>query len=114
VVVLLGVAGYFIYTRVAQPTDASGGKAVDAVGRAIPVAAAPARRGDMEIFLNGLGSVTPLNTVTIRTRVDGQLMKVAFIEGRNVREGQPLFEIDPRPRRAPRAARLSRCSLRSS
>jgi multidrug efflux system membrane fusion protein len=63
----------------------------------IPVVGARVRRGDMEIHLSGLGTVTPLNTVTVRSRVDGELVNVAFREGETVREGDLLVEIDPRP-----------------
>jgi membrane fusion protein, multidrug efflux system len=65
--------------------------------RAIPVVAVAARQGDMDIYLTGLGSVTALNTVTIRTRVDGQILKVAFAEGQMVQEGDVLAELDARP-----------------
>ncbi len=65
--------------------------------RRVPVAAVPARKGDMPVYLNGLGSVIPYQTVLVRTRVDGQLMKVLFREGQIVRAGDVLAEIDPRP-----------------
>lgn len=65
--------------------------------RAIPVVAATARTRDMPVVLTGLGTVTPLNAATVRSRVDGQVARVVFREGQNVAEGQLLAEIDPRP-----------------
>lgn len=66
-------------------------------GRPVPVVAVPARQGDMPVNLTGLGTVTALNTVTVKSRVDGQLVRVAFTEGQMVRPGELLAEIDPRP-----------------
>jgi multidrug efflux system membrane fusion protein len=63
----------------------------------IPVVTAPVRQGDMEMHLNGLGTVTAFNTVTLRCRVDGELIKVLFTEGQMVQQGELLAEIDPRP-----------------
>ena len=59
--------------------------------------AAKARKGDIAVYITGLGSVIPINTVTVKSRVDGQLMKVLYHEGDLVHEGDLMVEIDPRP-----------------
>ena len=65
--------------------------------RNVPVVTAPARTMDVGVQLEGLGTVTPVATVTVRSRIDGQLMKVLFREGQMVNSGDLLAEIDPRP-----------------
>jgi len=65
--------------------------------RAVSVVTAAARIGDLPVYLTGLGTVTALNTVTVRSRVDGELATVAFREGQIVGKGELLAEIDPRP-----------------
>lgn len=75
-----------------------GGKqAAIPAGHPVPVAVAQARKGDMAVRLTGLGTVTALNSVTLKSRVDGQLVRVNFTEGQMVKEGTLLAEIDPRP-----------------
>ena len=69
----------------------------NAVPPAMPVVVATARTGNMPIYLTGLGSVTALNTVTVRSRVDGELFNVTVREGQMVTAGQLIAEIDPRP-----------------
>src|SRR6266851_4611261 len=63
----------------------------------VPVVTTATKQGNMSIYLTGLGSVTAFNTVTVRPRVDGQVVNVAFQEGQIVRQGNLLAEIDPRP-----------------
>jgi len=62
-----------------------------------PVVAAVAHQGDIGVYITGLGAVTPLATISVKTRVDGQLVKVSYAEGALVRKGDALAEIDPRP-----------------
>ena len=65
--------------------------------RPVPVVTEVARTGDLPVYLLGLGTVTPRHSVTVRSRVDGQLLRVAFKEGQMVQAGDLLAEIDPRP-----------------
>lgn len=72
----------------------------NAVVKEIAVDFAPATRIDVPIYRRGLGTVQAFYTVTVTARVDGQLQQVAFTEGQNVRKGDLLAQIDPRPTRA--------------
>jgi membrane fusion protein, multidrug efflux system len=80
--------------------DSKQQKAQAAGPRAVSVATAPVQRQDVPVYLTGLGAVTAFNTANIKSRVDGQIMKVNVQEGQNVREGELLIEIDPRPYQA--------------
>src|SRR5207237_2131483 len=79
------------------PPGKAPGASAAGVPRATPVVTSAARAGDLPVSLTALGSVTALNTVTVRSRVDGQLLKVHFGEGQLVRQGELLAEIDPSP-----------------
>ena len=84
----------------ASATAAPGGGRGGAGGMGnfvVPVVVAPAHYGDLPVYFNGLGTVTAFNTVTVRSRVDGQIVNVAFKEGQFVHEGDVLVQIDPRP-----------------
>ncbi len=95
-----GAGATYYYPRVIQATSKAdtkkGGKGSDAA-RPVPVVAALARKGDMPVYLHGLGSVNAFNTVTVRTRVDGEIVKIWFTEGQMVKKDDPLVDIDPRP-----------------
>jgi membrane fusion protein, multidrug efflux system len=106
VLLLVIVAGgYWYYRGRNSQADAAaaGGKGPGGAGMGapgsfvVPVVVATAAKGDLPVFLNGLGNVTAFNTVTVRSRVDGQIVKINFVEGQNVSAGQALVEIDPRP-----------------
>lgn len=93
-IIILGVYVFLIKPGMAQ-SDASRKKTN--AQRSIPVTVAAVKKGDMPVYLIGLGTVTPLNTVTVRTRVDGQLMDVYYREGQTVNKGDILALIDTRP-----------------
>ena len=66
----------------------------------VPVTVAEVRKGDFPVYLNGLGTVQPFDTVLVRSRVDGEVVRVGFKQGAMVKEGDMLVEIDPRPYQA--------------
>jgi multidrug efflux system membrane fusion protein len=107
VVIVLVVGGIWYYrgtqATAQNPPGAAGATGADGARRgaggmpAVPVVVAAAQHGDLPVYFNGLGTVTAYNTVTVRSRVDGAIVKVNFTEGQFVHEGDALVEIDPRP-----------------
>ena len=110
VMALTGLCSGYVWAMGSKPeaaqnaTRAGGGGGGGGAGRPgmppSPVRAQPVIRGNFPIYFYGLGTVIPTNTVTVRSRVDGQLMRLAFTEGQFVKEGDLLAEIDPRPYQA--------------
>ena len=94
----LGFVGYRIYGNFQQQQQAEVARLEKRQGnRPVSVIAAAVRSGEIPVYLRGLGSVTPFNTVTVKSRVDGQLVAIHFTEGQMVHAGELLAEIDPRP-----------------
>ena len=94
--VVFGGGAYYLWTR--EPAAAAQAPGKGGPQRtATPVVAVAATVGDIDVIVNGLGTVTPLKTVTVKSRVDGELLRVLFDEGQIVQAGQLLAEIDPRP-----------------
>lgn len=92
------LVGGFIYYRHRQAANEAAAKAKAAQQpRAVPIVTATAKKGDIGVYVEALGAVTPVYTVNVTSRVQGQVMNVYYKEGQMVRKGQPLLEIDPRP-----------------
>ena len=99
-VVLLLVGGAVFAWRAWRPgTDAPTAHA-QAKPAAVPVTAATVQKSDFPVYLEGLGTVQPYDTVTVRSRVDGEVTKVAFRQGQMIKQGDLLVQIDPRPYQA--------------
>ena len=102
-VLLASAAGAYWYgqkdssAETAAAAPKSKGKGGADPNRATPVVSGVAKKQDVNVYLSGLGTITPLRTVTVRSRVDGELVKVHFTEGQAVKAGDLLAEIDPRP-----------------
>ena len=104
-IAVLAAVGYFGWQRFHGPdaaTKAENAQKSAAATRAaaVPVTIAPVEKADFPVYLTGLGTVQGFNTVVVRTRVDGQIDKIAFKEGQLVRQGDLLAQIDPRPYQA--------------
>ena len=106
VLIALTGAAFYVWAKAGGGTPAkSGASSVSlpsglgesGAGMGVPVTTVHAHRGDIGVYVTGLGSVTPIYTVTVKTRVDGQIMAVHYKEGDMVQQGAPLLEIDSRP-----------------
>jgi multidrug efflux system membrane fusion protein len=101
VLVVVGAAAYYYWPKIkalqstSSPTP-TGGRGKKG-GGTTQVVAARAHKGNIGVYDNGLGAVTPVYTILLRSRVDGELMRVLFKEGQIVKKGELLAEIDPRP-----------------
>src|ERR1700751_2671939 len=101
VLVALGGGGYYGWQKYqASEAAKAAQQAAASRPRPVPVTATPVEKADFPVYLIGLGTVQGFNTVQVRTRVDGQIDKIAFTEGQMVKEGDLLAEIDPRPYQA--------------
>jgi len=98
IVIVLLLLGWLLYkNNAAKKQQAAQAQAARAGNRPIPVQTTPVQQRSVPIYLTGLGTVTAYNTVTVKSRVDGQLMSVNVREGDEVKQGQLLAVIDPRP-----------------
>src|SRR3984957_17330338 len=100
-IAVAGAAGYYGWQRVhGEDRAAAGANAQKSARNAVRVTIAPVQKSDFPVYLTGLGTVQGFNTVLVRTRIDGQIDKIAFNEGQTVNQGDLLAEIDPRPYQA--------------
>src|ERR1700680_1797579 len=101
-IAVVGGLGYFGWQRFQRSQDqaTAASNAQKSARTAVRVTVAPVEKSDFPVYLTGLGTVQGFNTVVVRTRVDGQIDKIAFQEGQLVKQGDLLAEIDPRPYRA--------------
>ena len=91
---LVALLAWFVFKQ--HQTTRSSVRA-SAPQRSVPVSAATARRGDIGVYIDAIGTVTPVYTVSVTSRVQGQIMSVNYREGQMVHKGDSLLEIDPRP-----------------
>jgi len=100
VVLVVGAAVWRVYSQRKAAQQQSADAAAALLTRPAPVQVSPAEVKPMPIYLTGLGTVTPYMSVTVKARVSGQLMPVHFTEGQEVRAGQTILTIDPKPYQA--------------
>ncbi len=100
VVIVIAIVAYAIVRSRSAANQKAAQAAAMAKGRPVPVGVAPVQLRDVPVDLEGLGNVIALNTVTVKTRIDGQLVRFNFREGQEVHAGEELALIDPRPSEA--------------
>ena len=98
--VIAAVAGVYYMPQAQQPRQLQGGskggqRGATASSDPVPVIAIPAKLADVPVYLDGVGTAKALNTVTVRSQVDGKLIKISFTEGQDVEKGYVLAKIDP-------------------
>ncbi len=98
VVLVVAAVGYFFFDQALR--DKARAAVAPSGPAGIPVTVAVAEAKDVPIYIRGLGTVQAYKTVSVKSRVDGQIVKVDFHEGQDVKEGDLLFQIDPRPYQA--------------
>lgn len=96
----VGVIVWRVYQNKQKAAANSASQAAALLARPVPVQVVPAEQKPMPIYLTGLGTVTPYNSVTVKARVSGELLPVKFTEGQEVKQGDTIMEIDPKPYQA--------------
>jgi multidrug efflux system membrane fusion protein len=99
ILLIFGVAFYLVWTRQTAPKAAGGGRGAG-MGGPVTLTAATAQKGDIGVYLDAIGTVTPVYTASITSQVAGQIVAVHYREGQIVRKGEPLIDIDDRSYRA--------------
>ncbi len=96
----VGLIAWRVYQNKQKTAANTASQAAALLSRPVPVQVAPAEQKPMPIYLTGLGTVTPYNSVTVKARVSGELLPVKFTEGQEVKEGQTIMVVDPKPYQA--------------
>ncbi len=99
-VLIVGVIVWRVYQNHQKQLAATASQAAALQGRPVPVQVTPTEQKPMPIFLSALGTVTPYMSVTVKARVSGELLPVKFTEGQEVKEGETIMVIDPKPYQA--------------
>ena len=96
----VGLIVWRVYQNKQKTAANTASQAAALLGRPVPVQVVPAEQKPMPIYLTGLGTVTPYYSVTVKARVNGELLPVKFTEGQEVKQGDTIMVIDPKPYQA--------------